>query len=108
VIAAAAVAAALTITVWPEGTAGPSHTWTLHCAPTRGTLPGRVIACEALSGIRKPFAPVPPGTVCAQVYGGPQVALVRGTYRGKRVWTFFRRRDSCETERWRRVKFLFP
>jgi hypothetical protein len=106
--ALAAVVASLAITVWPEGGGGPSHTWTLRCSPAGGTLPARVEACERLSALRNPFAPVPPGTVCAQVYGGPQVALVRGTFRGHRVWTFFRRRDACETARWKRVKFLFP
>jgi subtilisin inhibitor-like len=108
VVALAAVAAALTITVWPEGSTGPSHMWTLRCGPVGGTLPARADACDRLSGLSRPFAPVPAGTVCAQIYGGPQVAFVRGTFRGKRVWTFFRRRDSCEIARWKRVKFLFP
>jgi hypothetical protein len=108
VLALAAVAASLTITVWPEGAPGPSHTWTLRCSPAGGTLPARAEACRRLAALQKPFAPVPPGSVCAQIYGGPQTALVRGTYRGKAVRTFFRRRDSCEIARWKRVKFLFP
>jgi hypothetical protein len=33
---------------------------------------------------------------------------VRGTFRGKRVWTWFKRRDGCEIARWKRVGFLFP
>jgi subtilisin inhibitor-like len=108
VSALAVAATVLTITVWPGGSPGPSHTWTLRCAPAGGTLPAATNACRRLAALQRPFAPVPPGTVCAQIYGGPQTALVRGTYRGKRVWTFFRRRDSCEIARWKRVKFLFP
>jgi hypothetical protein len=107
-LALAAVALSLTITVWPEGRPGPAHSWTLGCSPVRGTLPERAEACRRLAGLRNPFAPVAPDTFCTQVYGGPQVALVRGTFRGHRVWTYFRRRDGCEIARWKRVKFLFP
>lgn len=104
----AAIAVSLTITVWPEGKPGPSQTWTLRCSPVGGTLPARVEACRRLADMKKPFAPVPPGMVCTQIYGGPETALVRGTFRGRRVWTYFRRRDGCEIARWRRVSFLFP
>jgi subtilisin inhibitor-like len=106
--ALAVVAVSLTITFWPGGKPGPSHTWTLRCAPVAGTLPGRSDACGRLATLKNPFKPVPAGTACTQVYGGPQTALVRGTFRGRRVWTYFRRRDGCEIARWRRVSFLFP
>jgi hypothetical protein len=108
VLALAAVAVSLTITFWPEGMTGPSHAWTLRCAPVAGTLPGRADACRRLDGLKTPFKPVAEGTACTQVYGGPETALVRGTFRGRRVWTYFRRRDGCEIARWRRVSFLFP
>ena len=100
--------AALTITVWPQGTDEPSRTWTLRCNPPGGTLPGRVEACRRLSRLQYPFRPVPQDAVCTQIYGGPQEALVRGTFRGKRVWTRFKRRDGCEIARWKRVGSLFP
>jgi subtilisin inhibitor-like len=108
VLALAAVAVSLTITVWPEGKAGPSHSWTLRCSPVSGTLPGRTDACRRLASLKNPFRLVPSGTACTQIYGGPQTALVRGTFRGRRVWTHFRRRDGCEIARWKRVSFLFP
>jgi hypothetical protein len=50
---------------------------------------------------------VPATTVCTQVYGGPQVAVVSGTLRGRPVWARFKRTDSCQIERWNRVRFLF-
>jgi hypothetical protein len=106
--ALAAVAVSLTITVWPGGKPGPSQTWTLRCSPAGGTLPAAAVVCERLADLKNPFAPVPPETACTQVYGGPQTALVRGAFRGRRVWTYFRRRNGCEITRWKRVSFLFP
>jgi Subtilisin inhibitor-like len=112
---AAAIAAAqssgrtsLRITVWPNGKDGGSKTWTLRCRPPRGTLPHRARACHRLSSMKSPFKPVPATAVCAGVYGGPAVALVRGTFRGARVRTQFTRTDGCQIDRWNRVRFLFP
>jgi subtilisin inhibitor-like len=101
--------AALTITVWPHGQAHASRVWTLRCSPAEGTLPRRGAACYRLSALPSdPFAPTPRGTVCTQIYGGPQVARVRGRFRGRRVSTTFTRRDGCAIRRWNRVSFLFP
>jgi hypothetical protein len=97
----------LTITVWPRGT-GESASWILRCDPAGGTLPRAGRACRALAALEAPFAPIRPDAVCTQVYGGPQKAFVRGTYRGRRIWTRFARRDGCETDRWRRHAALFP
>lgn len=107
--ALAALLTALTITFWPEGPdAGPKLTWTLRCNPPAGTLPRRAEACRRLARIPRPFAPVPADEVCTQIFGGPHVALVRGTFRGRRVWVRLNRRDGCQIARWNRVAFLFP
>jgi hypothetical protein len=100
----------LTVTFWSDGAKVSSRRqWTLRCAPPRGTLARPAVACRKLAtGGTKLFAPTPKNVACTQIYGGPQVALVRGTFRGKRVWTWFRRRDGCEIARWKRVDFLFP
>lgn len=99
----------LTITVWPQGRTHASRTWTLRCDPTGGTLPRRVDACRRLNAFTSdPFAPTPPGTACSMIYGGPQVAVVHGAFRGRHLWTTLRRRDGCEISRWNRVSFLFP
>ena len=110
--AAAGVAparATLTITYWPQGQPGPSRTWTLRCAPLGGTHPQRVTACRKLDFLtRSAFRPVPKDAVCTMVYGGPAQALVRGKFRGNRVWAQFRLRDGCEIERWNRLVPVLP
>jgi hypothetical protein len=102
----AAVLAALTITVLP-GNGAASQTHTLRCGPPGGTLPKPAIVCAKLTKLDAPFAPVPADTMCSQIYGGPQVAHVRGTYRGKKVNAVFNRKDGCQIARWKRVSFLF-
>jgi Tol biopolymer transport system component len=100
----------LTIHVWPGGKqrASQPRRWTLACQPARGTLPGAGRACRRLLALRRPFRPVPRDAVCTEIYGGPQVAEVRGRLRGRRVAGRFTRTDGCQIERWNRVRFLFP
>jgi hypothetical protein len=112
VLASPAVAAAprvaLRITVWPNGKDGPSASWTLRCGPVGGTLPQRARACAALAATRDPFRPVAAEAVCTQIYGGPQLARVVGRVGSRRVWTWFRRTDGCQIDRWDAVRPLFP
>jgi hypothetical protein len=81
---------------------------TLRCGPAGGTLPRAAQACRRLAAMRRPFAPTPKGMTCTEIYGGPQTALVAGTYAGRRIWTRFARRNGCEIDRWTRHAFLFP
>ncbi len=110
VLAAILLAAtSLHITVWPNGEGhAPRRTYTLRCAPARGTLPHRASACSRLAGMKAPFAPTPAQTACTEIYGGPQEALVTGRFRGGLVRARFNRKDGCEIGRWNRVQFLFP
>ena len=101
----------LRIRIWPEGQRGPKsprREYTLRCRPTGGTLPRPGAACVRLGRIQNPFAPPPPGEVCAFVYGGDQFATVVGTYGGRAVRTSFSRVTACEIARWDRLSFLFP
>jgi hypothetical protein len=99
----------LKITYWAEGkTAGPAKKWTLRCAPAGGTLPRAAAACDRLAAMRNPFAPVPRDVACIDLYGGPQVALVTGTFRGRPLWTQLQRRNGCEIARFKRLSFLVP
>jgi hypothetical protein len=101
--------AKLTITVWPQGSdAGGAKRWTLRCGPLGGTHPSRSRACARLSNLSNPFRPVPPETACTQIYGGPEEALVTGTFRGRTIKARFNRTDGCQIERWNRVAVLFP
>jgi hypothetical protein len=82
--------------------------WTLACGPVGGTLPRAANACSRLSALEEPFRPVPPDAICTQIYGGPSEAFVKGTFRGRRIWTRFSRRDGCHISRWQKHGFLFP
>jgi hypothetical protein len=103
---AATVVTALTIAV-STGNGAAARRRTLHCNPTGGTLLRPADACTRLARLSAPFAAVPPGMMCTQIFGGPQVANVQGTFRGHKVRATFNRRGGCEIARWNRVRFLF-
>jgi hypothetical protein len=102
--------ASLKVTVWPEGKSGTSSTWTLRCnyPGPRGTHPQPRAACFALARHPRALRPVPKTVGCLQIWSGPQVALVRGTFRGKHVRAWFKRTDGCETGRWNALAALLP
>jgi Subtilisin inhibitor-like len=97
----------LAITVWPEGQAGRSFSTSLTCDPAGGTHPHPDRACAQLRAIEDPLGPFQLEMPCVLKKSGPQVAVVRGSYRGKPVEAEFDRSDSCETRRWERVASLF-
>ena len=104
--------ASLKISYWPngQGTSG-RQTWTLRCDPAGGTLRRPSVACRRLAagGGTKLFAPVPHDAVCTEIYGGPQMARIVGTYKGKRVWANFSRTNGCHISRWDRLSpWLLP
>jgi hypothetical protein len=43
---------------------------------------------------------------CTMIFGGPQVATVKGTWRGKPVDARFARDNGCEIARWNKAKPL--
>jgi hypothetical protein len=99
----------LRIVVWPNGPGdGGRRVFSLRCGPAGGTLPRTAAACQRLAALERPFAPVPKDTACTEIFGGPQVGRVTGTFQRRRVWATFRRTDGCEIARWNRVRFLFP
>ncbi|WP_412542810.1 protealysin inhibitor emfourin [Longispora sp. K20-0274] len=58
-------------------------------------------ACAALTArAEASLAPVPPGTACTRIWGGPQTARVLGVWRGGWVDAEFSRRGGCEIARW--------
>lgn len=107
--AGAAAPTELKISYWPQGrAAGGVQTWTLRCGPAGGTLPRPGAACQKLAGMKSPFAPIPADAICTEQYGGPQLAVISGSFRGKRVWTQLQRRNGCEIARFKRLVFLVP
>ena len=72
--------------------------------PSPGTtLPAPEAALAAVEEFGEDiFFPRPgPPRLCTQQYGGPQVAVVSGTFHGRAVHSVFTRTDGCEIARWR-------
>jgi hypothetical protein len=97
---------ALTIEVQASAQA-PAKTWKLSCEPASGDHPKAEQACATLSMVKEPFKPTPPGQMCTKIYGGPEIATVKGTWRNERINTKFTRADGCELRRWSNVAPLF-
>lgn len=74
---------------------------TLTCDPPGGDHPRPEAACAALS--EQALAPLPSDVACTQVYGGPETATVRGTYRGAPVDLALSRTDGCRIAQWDRL-----
>ncbi len=72
-------------------------------AKEESTLPDPDAALEAVERFGEDiFFPQPgPPKLCTQQYGGPQVALVTGTFHGREVTATFKRTDGCEIARWK-------
>lgn len=85
----------------------PAKSWTLNCEPPGGSHPKAADACAALAKVKDPFKPVPKNTQCTMIYGGPEIATVKGTWKGKEIDTKFTRDDGCQLHRWTQVGPLF-
>lgn len=68
----------------------------------RSTVPDPQAALAAVEQFGEQiFFPKPgPPRLCTQQYGGPQVAVVSGTFHGRQVESVFSRTDGCEISRW--------
>ena len=95
----------LTVTVRADGNAGPARRRTIQCDRLGPKAAEK--ACRNLAGLSADqLAPVPAGTACTQIYGGPAVARVRGELHGKPVDARFELTNGCEIERWDRNRVL--
>jgi len=91
----------LTVVVHPRGPDGPVRKRHIRC-----DRPG-TNGCRNLAGLTaQQLEPVPAGTACTQIYGGPATARVRGRLSGGAVDARFDRHDGCEIERWDRNRVL--
>lgn len=101
----------LTVTL-TESPSGADHEFILRAAEGRlspaSTLPDAPAALAAVEQFGEEiFFPVPnPHRICTQQYGGPQVAVVTGWFRGRKVSSRFSRTDGCEIARWRTMAAL--
>jgi hypothetical protein len=76
---------------------------TLTCDPPGGTHPSAEQACAALQADPSALDPLPPDSVCTQIYGGPEEAEIVGTLNGEQVQATFSRQNGCEIDRWMRM-----
>ena len=99
----------LRVTVYPNGVAGDSTTWTLECEPVGGDHPDRDAACARLAALEDPFGKVKPVPRCDEIPGAsPEVASIEGDFRGRRVKHTFDRSSACVFGRWDRLGPVFP
>jgi Subtilisin inhibitor-like len=99
----------LQMRVWAEGQGnGEMQRWSLRCAPAGGTLPRPAAACLRLQSMQSPFAPLSKDLQCTQIYGGPQEAVISGTFRGNKIWVKLTARDGCQIARAKKLAFLVP
>jgi hypothetical protein len=94
--------------VWPSGRSGDKNEATLTCSPPGGTLANADEACRRLARLEHPFRRPPGQDICTEIYGGPAVAEIRGTFQDEQVDATFARSDGCEIALWDRHQFLFP
>lgn len=98
----------LTITLDADGTDGN--------AEQRATLTcpgGPADACAVAARLRaEDAAPVPPETICTEIYGGPDVVTLDGVLNREQVAAELTRANGCEIERFDRftalLRALFP
>ncbi|MFD3630388.1 SSI family serine proteinase inhibitor [Streptomyces sp. NPDC058664] len=103
----------LTVTVAESGRPDADGTFELTCdGRAGGNHPDRESACERLDRLAEaggnPFLPVPEDRFCTQVYGGPAVAHITGTWQGREVDARFSRADGCEIDRWENLEPVLP
>lgn len=84
---------------------GVVKTRTLDCAtPAANDKP----SCDLLKKLpTSAFEPVPKGVACTMLYGGPEVATIKGSVNGAKVDATYRRTNGCEIDRFTKVEPLF-
>lgn len=92
----------LTVRVMPTGGEGSATAYTLACgARASGSLPDPAGACRRILSSRAVLSATPaPGEVCTEIYGGPQVIELSGTYAGAPEAVRFTRANGCEIARY--------
>nr|WP_269937627.1 serine protease inhibitor [Arthrobacter sp. HY1533] len=102
----------LTITVTATPGAAPANYRLVASGATpdaASTVPDPAAALAALeqSGEKIFFPASAPPQNCTQQYGGPEVATVTGTFKGRDVNAAFSRTDGCQISRWQALAPLF-
>jgi hypothetical protein len=62
--------------------------------------PGDSATCRRIAAVEpEVFEPTPGNVACTQLYGGPEIVSVTGTFRGEQVDATFTRQNGCEIAR---------
>lgn len=97
------------VVVQDLGDGSPPQRWTLVCADqVSGDHPAAQAACDHLTGLVEPLAPLPTDLVCTEIYGGPQTAQVTGTWQGEPVDLELSRTNGCGAAQWDGLGPLLP
>jgi hypothetical protein len=92
-----------------RGDGSAPERYTLNCADLAGSdHPDAEAACEHLAAMDEPFAPLPADAMCAQIYGGPEIAHVTGRWHGEPVDLELARNDGCRITQWDSLGPLLP
>lgn len=99
----------LTIEV-SEGSGTSSTTWSLQCDPQGGDHPKVSAACDVLQESKPAAAlgPIPKDQPCTMIYGGPETAVVKGTWGGEQVEAKLARTNGCEIDQWDNLEPVVP
>lgn len=96
----------LTVILDADGPGGEAErTETVSCEPGS--------QCTEIEGISPAdFAPIPPGAICTEIFGGPETATIEGSLDGEAVNAELSRANGCEIDRFDRftplLRVLFP
>jgi hypothetical protein len=83
--------------------------YTLSCAgAVGGTHPAAQAACDHLSGMADPFAPIPEDAMCTEQYDGPRTARVTGRWGSEPVDLTLSRVNGCLISQWDGLGPLLP
>jgi len=81
----------LHVTLRPDGTSGPSQTWTVTCPSS-----AHESACTTLAASKDAFTPYPANSACTMIYGGPETLTVTGTVGTRTIDYTTGRANGCE------------
>ena len=104
---------ALLITI-DAGDGGGPERFTVGCVvggdafTSRSTLPDAERACAHLQSLDDPFAEVPGDAICTQEFGGPQTAVIAGSWGGDGIRLELSRTDGCRIAQWDSLAPLLP
>ncbi len=84
---------------------GQTKKQTLDCAtPTPNDKPSCALLAELPSSA---FELTADDAVCTMIFGGPELATIKGTVNGRKVDAKYSRSNGCEIARWNKVEPIF-